>query len=300
MLVTWLQDGLGPVGPRGQDELLRIRSLALRRQAAGDAELLAENDDLVMDVPGLRDPQGVGRDFHGTAAAVGLPRLRHDEPLHQGRQIGRGLGVAAGQVVNRRSGTSAGPRGVRPCWSARSVRSPRPTAIFRFAAISSSVLPTVVAGTSTEIGSRSDTPSRPSSCMASGSKLTGTFPIAETNCTASASVQVGKRRSWQSAGRAAPATGGWASPAASPRLPAVADSGPPGGCGNRDRVRLHVRLRRFGSKTAASTSWPPRTDASCSITCGSMFFERKRTEPSAMPATMPSGWPLPKPSGPLT
>ena len=84
------------------------------RQAAGDAELLAEDDNLVMDVPGLRDLQFAGRYDDGPAPAVGLPRLGHDEPLQRAAKSAAAWAVppvrseTATGIVRRTSRYSAG------------------------------------------------------------------------------------------------------------------------------------------------------------------------------------------------
>ncbi len=56
-LTSSSQHRLGPVPARGQSEAAGVAP-AVGRLAAGDAELLAEGDELVVDGAGLHDGQG--------------------------------------------------------------------------------------------------------------------------------------------------------------------------------------------------------------------------------------------------
>ena len=150
-----------------------------------------------------------------------------------------------------------------------------------------STWPTVSPDARTVTGSRSVTSS---CCMASGSKVIGTELSPASKLTASAS---GTSRSWisgiVSASRASTSTftGGGRWPgrfglgptgfSAGCCGPGPGPSGP--GCGGRTS----------GPCATAVAPRPPLIVASCSSTIGSTSLEMKRTEPSAIPASMPSG-----------
>jgi len=66
--------------------------------AARVAQFFAEDEDLSMDVAGLRHQDRDIFDHHGAAPTVGAPRVRKDQLLDHGCQLGDRLPIAARQV----------------------------------------------------------------------------------------------------------------------------------------------------------------------------------------------------------